>query len=52
MLIDIDMFELASRKCPDTIVVAGGYSQGAAVMSAAIGPLDDDVKAQIAGVVL
>jgi cutinase len=41
-----------SAKCPDSVIVAGGYSQGAAVNHRAIEELDAGVKDQIAGVVL
>ncbi|KAG9205229.1 hypothetical protein G6514_008806 [Epicoccum nigrum] len=41
-----------SQKCPDSIIVTGGYSQGAAVNHRAIESLDQSVKDQIAGVVL
>lgn len=41
-----------AQKCPDSIIVTGGYSQGAAVNHRAIESLDAAVKDQIAGVVL
>lgn len=46
------LFELAKSQCPDTQVVAGGYSQGAALMAAAVGGLDADTMATVKGVVL
>lgn len=46
------MFNDAHSNCPDTVITAGGYSQGAAVMTGSVGELDDDVKSTVAGVVL
>jgi len=41
-----------AQKCPNSVIVTGGYSQGAAVNHRAIEELDAGVKEQIAGVVL
>jgi cutinase len=45
-------YELAASKCPNTIIIGGGYSQGAAVTHRAVEQLSPAVKARIAGVVL
>ena len=42
----------ASTKCPDTVIVAGGYSQGAAVTHAAMADLPPQVLNQVAGVAM
>jgi len=47
-----DTLNSMAQKCPDSVIVAGGYSQGAAVNHRAIEELDTAVKDQIAGVVL
>lgn len=45
-------YELAASKCPNTIIIGGGYSQGAAVTHLAIEGLSESVKSRIAGIVL
>ncbi|TLD36119.1 hypothetical protein E2P81_ATG03008 [Venturia nashicola] len=45
------MFTMVSTKCPNAIIIFGGYSQGAAVMHNAVTALSTDVKQKvIAGV--
>ncbi|KAF2397428.1 cutinase [Trichodelitschia bisporula] len=48
----IRMFQMAHTKCPQSTIVAGGYSQGTAVMMNAISKLDETVRSKVAGVVL
>lgn len=47
-----EMFALAASQCPDAAIVAGGYSQGAALIANAISTLDSSAQAQVKGVVL
>lgn len=48
----VKMFTMAHDKCPNAAVVAGGYSQGTAVMSNSLGQLPAEVQGQVKGVVL
>jgi len=45
-------YTTASTKCPNTVIVTGGYSQGTAVIFNAVSKLSPDVKKRIAGAVL
>ncbi|SPJ87035.1 probable cutinase 1 precursor [Fusarium torulosum] len=45
-------FEEANTKCPKAVIVAAGYSQGAALAAAATTDVDDAIREKIAGVVL
>jgi cutinase len=47
-----DLFNLANSKCPGAQIVAGGYSQGAALTAATIRDLSSTVRDKIVGVVL
>lgn len=47
-----DTLNAMAQKCPDSVIVSSGYSQGAAVNHRAIEELDKTVQDQIAGVVL
>ena len=46
------LFRLAATKCPNTVITGGGYSQGAAVMTGAVGSLGSAIEDRIVGVVL
>ncbi|PYH88759.1 cutinase [Aspergillus ellipticus CBS 707.79] len=46
------MFDEANSKCPNTKIVAGGYSQGSAVIDNAVQEVSSTVRDQIKGVVL
>ncbi|RAH41539.1 putative cutinase [Aspergillus brunneoviolaceus CBS 621.78] len=46
------MLELATTKCPKTQAVAGGYSQGTAVIDYAVQEVKHEVRNKIKGVVL
>jgi len=46
------LYNLAASKCPQTIIIGGGYSQGAAITHRAVEALPEATKARIAGIVL
>lgn len=46
------LFNLAAQRCPISALVAGGYSQGSAVMSGAVTGLSAAVQGRLRGVVL
>ncbi|KAM0405842.1 hypothetical protein ACHAQC_000931 [Fusarium culmorum] len=48
----VRLYNMAHEKCPDTPVVTGGYSQGTALVAAAISKLDAKVMDQVKGCVL
>ncbi|GJN72432.1 cutinase [Purpureocillium lilacinum] len=48
----IRLFNLANTKCPNAKVVAGGYSQGAALTAASIRDLNAGVRGKVVGTVL
>ncbi|KAG7147011.1 Cutinase like protein [Verticillium longisporum] len=46
------LFELADSKCPSAKIIAGGYSQGAALAAASIRDISSTIRAKVAGTVL
>merc|ERR1712159_557367 len=48
----LGLFQQANTKCPDATLIAGGYSQGAALAAASIEDLDSAIRDKIAGTVL
>ncbi|KAH9909889.1 carbohydrate esterase family 5 protein [Xylariomycetidae sp. FL2044] len=48
---DMQLLLTAAAACPDSKIVASGYSQGAALVHRAIEGLSEEVKSKIAGVV-
>lgn len=48
----VRLFNLANEKCPDAAVVAGGYSQGTAVIAGALEDVEANVQDQVVGAVL
>jgi cutinase len=47
-----DLYKSAAQKCPKSVLLGGGYSQGAALQHRAIEALPKSVQDRIAGVVL
>lgn len=45
-------YNLAATKCPETVIVGGGYSQGAAITHRTVEALPENIKARIAGIIL
>jgi len=45
-------YKLAASKCPKTVIIGGGYSQGAAITHRTVEKLPEDVKSRIAGIAL
>ncbi|KAH7202963.1 cutinase-domain-containing protein [Fusarium oxysporum] len=48
----VGLFNTANIKCPDATLIAGGYSQGAALAAASITDVDSAIREKIAGTVL
>lgn len=48
----VRLFNMANTKCPDTPIVAGGYSQGTAVIAGALPKLDAALRERVVGTVL
>jgi cutinase len=48
----LGLFQSANTKCPDATIIAGGYSQGAALAAASITEVDSSIRDNIAGTVL
>ncbi|CAG9987391.1 unnamed protein product [Clonostachys byssicola] len=48
----VRLFNLANSKCPNSAIVTGGYSQGAALIAAAVSDLSATVREQVKGAVL
>ncbi|QDS70915.1 hypothetical protein FKW77_006479 [Venturia effusa] len=45
-------YNLAASKCPNTVIIGGGYSQGAAITHRSVEALPENIKARIAAIVL